>query len=158
MIHLIKDHNRHTQFVDFVDLTDDQISELLTIAKCRTRATTPSIEFPEGSKDEVIKYTALVEPKRFFRKNGERDLSDPKVLPFKVLGETILNAIAKDAQDAINAKLAKIEAGEAKAHVNALAEDADADEADSRDTHRRKDIDRTQKYLDAFKKAAKVLS
>jgi len=149
MIHLIKNHSGHNSFVDFGNLTEDQISELLSIAKGKTRATMPSVEFPEGSDDEAIKYTKLVEPKRFFRKNGERDLSDPKVLPFKVLGSEILDAIATDAQAEINDKLAELEAEKTEA------------ESKNEVVHQsgvRKGLDQKQKYLDAFKKAAKVLS
>ena len=149
MIHLIKNSSGHNSFVDFGNLTEDQISELLSIAKGRTRASMPSVEFPEGSDDETIKYTKLVEPKRFFRKNGERDLSDPKVLPFKVLGSEILEAIANDAQTEITGKLAELETEKTEAESKGET---------VRQDHERKHLERQQEYLDAFKKAAKVLS
>jgi hypothetical protein len=108
MIHIIKNRDGHNQFVDFGDLGEDQVSELLEIARARSRATCPSVDFPEDSDEETVKYTKLVAPRRFFNKNGDYDLSNPKVMPFKVLGQEILDEITNDTQAELDAKLAKI--------------------------------------------------
>ena len=155
MIRLIKDRKGHNAFINFGDLSDEQVSELLTIAKGKSRATMPSVTFPEGSEETVDPYTTLVKPKRFFS-NG--DLSVPKVLAFKVLGDEILTAIGAAAEKDIAERLAKIEAGEAKALAQAkedLGEDCDPD--DYRDTHARGKLADKQEVLDTFRKAIKLL-
>ena len=158
MIHIIKNRDGHNQFVDFGNLAADQVSELLEIARARSRATCPSVDFPEDSDEETVKYTKLVAPRRFFNKNGEYDLSNPKVMPFKVLGKEILDEIASDTQAELTAKLTKIEAEEAKAIAKAKERGEDPEEDDYKDTHARGKVERRQKTLDAFKKAAKVLA
>lgn len=150
MIHLIKTNSGHNRFVDFGSLTDDQISELLGIAGGKTRATMPSVTLPEGSDEEVRKYTKLVAPKRFFpHGNGHgRDLSNPKVMPFKILGTEILDAIASDTQTEITHRLAELETEKTEAESKGET---------VHQTTERDGLERKQKYLDAFRKAAKVL-
>lgn len=158
MIHLIKSSGGHNAFIDFGDLDEDQISELLSIARARTRATMPEVTFPENSDEKTEPYTSLVKPKYFFAKG---DLQAPKVLAFKSLGETVLNQIAAATEKKISEKLAKIEAKENKAIEAAEKESGEVLDEDERkayrDTHGRAYIEKKQEVLDAFRKATKVL-